>query len=453
MRTRLLVLPLALGLLALWACALLAAPAPAAVAAAKPDARDARLEGALDAYTRTLVDAGHLSGQLLVAKAGVVIAERSWGMAQRELGVPVTPETRMNIASITKPTTIVLTLQLLDEQKLALADRLDRWIPGFAAGDSITVEMLLQHRAGIPHRVTTERDETEPMRPADLVEYAKKATLDFAPGTNGSYSSGGYTVLTRVLELASGQDYETLLAERVFGPAGMTQTVHADMRTFVRGRASSYVPDVHGIGNAPLKDMSFLAGAGSLYSTARDVHRLMLAVTEGRLGSDARASLVRAGGKIAWNGSSNGWRAFADWDSASGLAIVFCGNVHTGAPDLVRAVVPRLVAGESVPPATLPLLASRTEAGRAAVEAETAALRRFEGVYQLGNGLRLEFRARDGILSANEWILVPAKDGSFFSLRDYGVVTPVPKQGGGIERMDWSAGGQTWPAPRIADLP
>jgi hypothetical protein len=101
----------------------------------------------------------------------------------------------------------------------------------------------------------------------------------------------------------------------------------------------------------------------------------------------------------------------------------------------------------------LPLLASRTGAGGAAIEAETAALRRFEGVYQLGNGLRLEFRARDGILSANEWILVPAKDGSFFSLRDYGVVTPVPKAGGGIERMDWSAGGQTWPAPRIADLP
>lgn len=445
MRARLLTVPLLL---------LLLAPGAGPAAGAAGPATDPGLDAALDAFARPLVEAGHLSGQLLVSRGGTVLAERSWGLAHREMGVPVTPGTRFNIASITKPTTIVLALQLLDEGKLAETDTLGRWIPGFAAGDSITVGHLLQHRAGIPHRVTTDLDETEPMRPADLVEFAKKAKLDFAPGSQGSYSSAGYTVLTRVLELASGEAYETLLERRITGPLGMTRTVHADMRTMVADRAASYVPDVEGIGNAPLKDMSFLAGAGSLYSTARDVHRLLLGLVEGKLGANVRASLVRAGGKIAWNGSSNGYRAFADWDSASGLAIVFCGNVHTGAPDLVRAAVPRLVAGQEVPPAALPALAaSAARAGAAATEAETAALRRFEGVYQLGNGQRLEFRARDGILSANEWILVPAGDGSFFSLRDYGVVTPVPKTGGGIERMDWAVGGSTWPAPRIADLP
>ena len=445
MRARLLAVPLVLFLLALWACTALAADAP--------DARNARLEAALDAYARPLVDAGHLAGQLLVSKNGTVIAERSWGLSHRELGVPVTPGTRMNIASITKPTTIVLAVHLLEEKKLDVADRLDRWIPGFPRGDSITVGMLLQHRAGIPHRVTTDREETEPLRPADVVEYAKKARLDFAPGTNGSYSSGGFTVLTRVLELAGGAPYEALLERHVLGPAGMTHTVHADMRAIVPGRAPSYVPDGFSIGNAPLKDMSFLAGAGSLYSTARDVHALLEAVASGRLGAGPRASLVRAGGKIAWNGSSNGYRAFADWDSTSGLAIVFCGNVHTGAPDLVRGVVPKLVAGETVPPAALPTLAARPDPGAAATAAATTALRAFEGVYQLGSGLRLEFRARDGMLFANDWTLVPAQDGSFFSLRDYGVVTPVKKAGGGIERMDWSVGGSTWPAPRIADLP
>jgi CubicO group peptidase (beta-lactamase class C family) len=420
-----------------------------AVVARPAGAADERLEQAIDAFARPLVEAGHLSGQLLVSRDGRVLAERSWGLAQRELGVPITPETRINIASITKPMTMILALQLVEERKLALADTLGRWIPGFPAGDSITVEHLYRHRSGIPHRVTTEQDETVPMRPADLVAFARKAPLQFAPGTASSYSSAGYTVLTRVLELAAGRTYEQLLEERLFRPLGMTRTLHADARTLVEGRAASYVPGLHGIANAPLKDMSFLAGAGSLLSTARDLHVLLRAVLDGRLGAGARGSLVR-GGRVAWNGSSNGFRAFADWDSASGLAIVFAGNVHTGAPDLVRQAIPRLVAGETVPPPALPDLAA---AIAGAGPERTTALRAYEGVYQLGNGVRLEVRARDGVLAANEWILVPTPEGAFFSLRDYGTVTPVRAADGRVERFDWKVGADTWPAPRVADLP
>jgi len=297
--------------------------------------------------------------------------------------------------------------------------------------------------------VTTEKDETEPMTPADLVEYAKKATLLFPPGEKNSYSSAGFTVLTRVLELASGQTYSQLLAERIYGPLGLTRTAHANMRTILDGRTASYVPGVNGIENAPLKDMSFLAGAGDLYSNARDVHKVLQAVVSGKAGEGARLSWVRKG-KLNWNGSSNGFRAFADWDSATGVAIVFCGNVHTGAPDFVRAVVPKLLNGEKVPPAVLPAVAA---APRAGAGTDDTALRRFEGVYQLGNGQRLEVRAHDGILSANEWILVPTAPDAFFSLRDYGVVKPVTGPDGAIARFDWTVGDQTWPAPRIADLP
>lgn len=415
-----------------------AAPA----AASRSDAR--RLARDLDAWARPLVEAGHLSGQVLIADRDGILVERAYGFAQRELRVPVTAETRFCIASVTKPMTSMLAIQLMQERKLGYTDTLERWLPGLPSGGRITVEHLLRHRAGFPHRVTTDKDETRPMSAADMVEFARRCTLLFEPGSRTSYSSTGFSVLARVLELAGGRPYGELLRERLCEPLGMTHTSHADLRALMPDRAVSYVPGRIGLENAPLKDLSFLVGAGSVYSTARDLHRLAQAVASGRLGDAVRQSWVRDG-RINWNGSTNGFRAFVDWDSASGIAIVFAGNVHTGAPDLLRKVVPRIVAGERVEPA------ARPEPPVARVSDE--ALRRCEGVYQLGNGTRLEVRARDGWLFANEWTLAPLSDTRFFSLRDYGEVTVVLDAAGRPERLDWKVAGDSLPAPRIGDLP
>ena len=267
------------GLLApVLALALLALPARAAT----PDAR--RIARELDAYVRPLLATQQLSGNLLVARDAHILVERSWGEANRELGVSNAPETRFCIASVTKPMTLVLAIQLIQEDKLALADTLGKWIPGFPRGGQITVEHLLRHCAGIPHRVTTEKDETVPLTAADMVEYARRSTFLSLPGEKSLYSSAGYSVLARVLELASGQSYEELIRDRLFAPLGMAHSTHANARTLLPLRAASYVPGLHAIENAPLKDSSFLVGAGSIWSTARDLHRLLRAVASHRLG-------------------------------------------------------------------------------------------------------------------------------------------------------------------------
>ena len=110
---------------------------------------------ALDAFTAPLEKSGHLSGQLLVARDGRVILERNYGWANAELKVPVTPETRFNIASVTKPMTVTLAIQLMAERALGYNDTLAQWIPDFPRGNEITIAHLLRHRSGIPHRVTT----------------------------------------------------------------------------------------------------------------------------------------------------------------------------------------------------------------------------------------------------------------------------------------------------------
>ena len=82
-----------------------------------------------------------------------------------------------------------------------------------------------------------------------------------------------------------------------------------------------------------------------------------------------------------------------------------------------------------------------------------AALRRCEGVYQLANGTRLEVRAREGYLFANEWTMAPLSETHYFSLRDYGEITVVFDAAGKPERLDWKVEGNTLPAPRTGGLP
>ncbi|TFH66898.1 MAG: class A beta-lactamase-related serine hydrolase [Gemmatimonadales bacterium] len=262
----------------------------------------------LDAYLTPYADAGWLSGTVLVATGDSVVYLRSFGMANRELNVPFSPDTPSNVASITKPMTIVLAARLAEEGKVSPSDTLSRWIPDFPRGEAITIAHLLNHRAGIPHRLTEPSEETVPHTASDMVAFARRHDLMFEPGSESSYSSGGFSILARVLELAGGQTYGELLREYVFDPAEMTSSAHADSRMLLAGRASPYLFSRAGLVNAPFQDLSFLVGAGSVFATATDLLRMQRALIAGRLGDAARTALLRQGG-LAWNGSTGGYRA------------------------------------------------------------------------------------------------------------------------------------------------
>lgn len=398
---------------------------------------------ALDAAVAPLVRDGSLSGQLVVARDGAVLVERCWGAADRERRTTMTPTTRMCIASITKPVNQVVALRLVREGKLAIADTIGRHLRGFPHG-GITVGQLLNHRAGIPHRVTTDDEESRPLSPADVTERAGRTPLLFEPGTRSVYSSAGYTVLARVMEVAAGRSWDDLVREYVIGPAGLEHTVPTAGRADpLPERAAAYLPGARDVVRAPGKDLAFLAGAGSMWSTARDLLRLAHALLDGTLGADARQNLVRRGG-LRWSGSTGGFFAYLDHDSTTGVTSVFVGNLHDGAPALLRGALPRLAAGEAVPPLEAP------RPGLARVP--ESVLRRYEGRYDVAANTGLPFEVRDGVLWANDWPLRATSDTSFFSPRDYGIVTLARDSTGAVTGFTWSIGGQPYPCPKVGEL-
>lgn len=414
---------------------------PAPVAAAPADS--AAVGRAVDQAVAPLVRAGELSGQLIIARDGMVVIERCWGAADRERRAPMLPATRMCIASITKPVNQVVAIKLLGAGKVAAGDTIGRFLPGFPHG-RITVEQLMRHTSGIPHRVTTEEEEKRPLSPADVTALAGRKPLVFEPGTRNLYSSAGYTVLARVLEVAAGRSWNDQVREYVIGPARLEHTVPtAGLADPLPERAASYLPGAEGIVPALKKDLSFLAGAGSMWSTARDLLLLSRAVLEGTLGADIRASLVRRGG-LRWSGSTNGFFSYLDHDSATGVTSVFLGNLHMGGPALLRTALPQLAAGEKVAPLEppRPRLAKVPE----------SVLRRYEGRYDVASNLGLPFEVRDGLLWANDWPLRATSDTTFFSPRDYGIVTLARDSTGTVTGFTWSIGGQPYPCPRVGDL-
>jgi CubicO group peptidase (beta-lactamase class C family) len=423
--------------LAVALCCVLSAESLPAAAASSP----ADVARAIDAYAKPLLARGELGGQLVVTRGIGVVAERHFGQADAELGVPVSAETRFNIASVTKPMTGTIAIQLITEGKLRLSDSLARWFKDFPRGDSITVSMLLRHRSGIPHEVIPDSEAVRPFTAAELVERAKRLPLDFPPGSRESYSSGGYEVLARVLELASHKSYGALLDERIFKPLGMTHSANADSRTLLPGRACAYVPGPRGVENAALQDFSSITGAGSVWSTAGDLVRFVRAIVTGKLGEGPRQSFVRRG-RLDFNGRTGGFKAWAVWDSASDVAACFVSNLSTGAPDALKRDILKLAVGDTVSPPALPALATQAPAD--------SELRRWEGEFQLENGgPRLSVRLRNGTLYSNDWVMLPTADGAMFSPRDYGVIRRVDGKDGTAERLDWLQGGQVYPAPRV----
>jgi CubicO group peptidase (beta-lactamase class C family) len=407
------------------------------LAAAIPAAAQKTKAAQLDAYISPFAKAGHFSGVVVVGEKGKIIYEKAFGFANFELRVPNTPETIIGIASITKPMTGIILRRLLEKKTVALAEPVSKYIPDFPNGDRITVDMLRAHRSGIPHRVMPAEMEAIPVTSAQMVENIKKAKLEFEPGAGRLYSSAGYTVLARILEIASGRTYADLLQEYVFAPAGMTKSSTFDGRKIIPGRSSDYLLDDGGLYNAPTKDLAFLVGAGSVLSTGRDVYAFGNAIVTGKYGEGTKASLI-ADNVMTANGSTNGHRAEIRFDTAKKYSYALISNLNSGANDMVLAAIRDIMEGKKLAPPVVPKPVFVPDAN--------PNLAQFEGVYVREGGTRFDVTTDGKVLLAGDVKLGSIRPDCFFEFKYYGEVCFVRDASRKITHITWASPGftSTW---------
>jgi CubicO group peptidase (beta-lactamase class C family) len=233
----------------------------------------------LAAYADKLLSSVYPAGQpgaaVLVQKDGQAVLRKGYGMANLELGVPVTPENVFEIGSITKQFTAAAILLLQERGQLRVEDPITKYLPDYPThGQTITIENLLTHTSGIPSYTGLPEwypHIREDMKPADLVALFKDKPLEFTPGEQWAYDNSGFFLLGMIVEKVSGKTYEQFVEEEIFRKLGMTHSRYGHSEEIVPLRASGYSKDDQGFRNTAFISMTQPYAAGALMSTVDDL--------------------------------------------------------------------------------------------------------------------------------------------------------------------------------------
>ncbi|OZB96143.1 serine hydrolase [Paenibacillus sp. XY044] len=221
---------------------------------------------------------GYFNGAVLVAQKGEVLLSKGYGFSNMEHNVPNYSKTKFRIGSMTKQFTAVAILHLFEVNNLNIHEGINKYLPDYPNGQSITVHHLLTHTSGISNLnyfhsmrlyITTEK----------LVERIKELPLLSEPGEQFSYSNAGYILLAYILEKISGMSYEDYLRINLLEPLSMNSTGCDNFRTILKDRASGY-SKWEEVNNTEFIDMSTAHGAGNLFSTVEDLFLWDRAISE-----------------------------------------------------------------------------------------------------------------------------------------------------------------------------
>ncbi len=243
-------------------------------------------------------------------------------------------------------------------------------VPADKAG--VTLHHLLTHSGGLVDYLAGDYD---PLSRDEALRIALEAPLRFEPGARYEYSNAGYTLLAAIIELVSGEEYESFLRENLFEPAGMESTGYRLPDWDGRVVARFHADDVDNGTNLEKPFPSWaLMGNGEMLTTTLDMFLWHQALMGDELFSvEAKRRLYRPflndyaygwrvtegdRGRVAEHGGASSWGSCAYYRrylDADVMFILFCNQVHDGVflPGAIREQVAALAFGEPVefPPA------------------------------------------------------------------------------------------------------
>jgi CubicO group peptidase (beta-lactamase class C family) len=247
-----------------------------------------------------------LRGAVTVTRAGSVEVELAGGLADAGSGAGCTPQTRFQIASVSKQFAATAVMMLAESGAVALGEPVARWLPDSPAQwQQVTLHHLLTHTAGVRHWCDAPGFEpSQPMSIRDRLALIQQAPLLTEPGTQWRYSSPGYLLAGLIVERASGRPYPDFLTERILSPLGLTSTT--------AGGAPAGAVTARGYRNGePVVpwDLSAMPGTGDICSTVGDLARFTTALHSGQLLTDGSLRLLRTAHAPVGtgDGSGDGW--------------------------------------------------------------------------------------------------------------------------------------------------
>lgn len=248
----------------------------------------------LTAKLREFIETRQVAGVVaLVSRSGREVYLESLGWQDLEEHVPMRVSTIFDMRSMTKEITATALMCLVEDGKLHLQDSVSDYLPEFsllkvarsgqpprAPSRPVTLLDLLTETSGMaqerPAKISNiTRVLDRPL--AEVVKIVSTQPLITDPGASWLYSSMGYAVLGRVIEVRSGQSYEAFVADRIFRPLDMH-----DSFFFPPEKKWPRIAVMYNLETSPLhrdvidiyrKGAKYSAPEFGMFSTARDIGR------------------------------------------------------------------------------------------------------------------------------------------------------------------------------------
>jgi CubicO group peptidase (beta-lactamase class C family) len=232
------------------------------------------VKGSVDVYLRPYVATNNFSGSVLVTKGGVVLFQRSYGLADRR-GMPNRRNTRFHVASLSILFTSTAVLRLIDEGRLSFDTHVSDIVPGVPNGEKITIHELLEQTSGLADaNDLPDYDQLMSVHqtPQSLIDRIKLEPPFSEPGVRSDREEhSGQNLLALIIERKTGLTFAQAMKREVFDPYRMRDSGIDDDGPIGGPLAQGQqLFGPYGLKRAPAMHWSAKPGNGSAYTTVDD---------------------------------------------------------------------------------------------------------------------------------------------------------------------------------------
>ncbi|MGH7731664.1 MAG: serine hydrolase domain-containing protein [Candidatus Eiseniibacteriota bacterium] len=230
---------------------------------------------AVDQAVRAEMDQRHIPGvSLAIVKGGAIVKSAAYGRMRVSPDEPAAPATIYKLDSVTKQFTASGIMILVQRGQVRLDDPVKTYLPNAPSSwDAITIRNLLTHTSGLAHDPPSGYPPVavQNTHPGAMLGRLFQMQPLFEPGSRYAYSNSGYSALAAVIQLVTGEPYLRFMRERIFDPAGMSNTGLDFMRRPDAARSTGYFWDWSGWSASRARTTTM--GAGGIQSSVFDLAR------------------------------------------------------------------------------------------------------------------------------------------------------------------------------------
>lgn len=262
-------------------------------------AQDVRASlGRIDSLLNHLNEHDKFMGSLCIMQGDEVVFKQAYGYSEATKGIRANGGTKYKIGSITKTFTATMIMQLVEEKKILLTTKLNRFFPKIENAEKITIEQLLYQRTGIKDYANADATLTDvldkPNMRALIMKKIENYTSTFEPDSKHEYSNSNYFILGEIIEKVTKKTYAENLKNRITGKLYLKNTYYTSEKTDVTKRESySYTFNGEYWDKVDEWNNDIAFSSGGIISTPEDLTKFIRELLKGKLVSPASVELMK----------------------------------------------------------------------------------------------------------------------------------------------------------------